>query len=67
MRKLNYKLADGTVVKSYPEAVESGQRFKEFFIEIKEKVAEVSPIRQACIDTYGMVTQHTIALVRGLA
>jgi integrase len=37
------------------------------FVEIKEKMAKVSPIRQACIDTYGMVTPHTIALVRGLA
>jgi len=67
MRTLNYKLEDGTVVKSYPEAVESGQKFKEFFVEIKEKMAKVSPIRQACIDAYGMVTPRTIALVRGLA
>lgn len=38
MRKLQYKLADGTVVNTYKEAQASGQRFEDFLTTIKEPV-----------------------------
>ena len=55
MRALTYKLADGTSVKTYIEAVESGQRFTEVLTEIRSANRPATPKRQYLLDTYGFV------------
>ncbi len=49
MRYLHYKLANGTIVKTYSEAQAAGA-----YTEIMEDIHE--PKRQALLDKYGVVT-----------
>ena len=54
MRKLTYVLTDGTEVKTYPEAVESGQRFKEKLTDVEEKT-HTTKLRAMILKQYGFV------------
>ena len=54
MTKLRYELANGTVVKTYEEALSSGQRFSAIYVPEKHK-SNISRIRQAILKKYGYV------------
>ena len=54
MRKLTYVLADGAEVATYPQAVESGQRFKEKLTDVKEKT-HTSKVRAEILKEQGFV------------
>ena len=47
MTKMTYVLADGTEVKTYAEALKSGQRYTAKYERIPEKPAEISEKRKA--------------------
>lgn len=55
MRILNYKLADGTIVKTYQEAIESKQRFTDYMVEEPRKRPTLSPKRKWLLDMFGVV------------
>ena len=49
MRNLTYKLADGTIVRTYKEALESGQTYKVVMESIDRPRSELSPKRKAML------------------
>ena len=49
MRNLIYKLADGTIVKTYKEAVASGQTYKVVLETVDRPRYELSPKRKAML------------------
>ena len=49
MRNLLYKLADGTIVKTYKEAVESGQTYVAVMENVDRVKPELSPKRKAML------------------
>ena len=49
MRNLTYKLADGTIVRTYKEALESGQTYKVVMETIDRPKSELSPKRKAML------------------
>ena len=49
MRKLLYKLADGTIVKTYKEALESGQTYVAVMENIDRPKTELTPKRKAML------------------
>ena len=56
MRALKYKLENGTVVNSMPQAKASGQKYKVFLEEIRGTNREnISPIRKAMLEQFGYV------------
>ena len=56
MRRLVYKLANGTIVKTLAEAQSSGQTYVSKMEEIKSEKSKRSPIAQAMIDQFGYVS-----------
>ena len=56
MRALKYRLENGTVVNSMPQAKASGQKYEVFLEEIRETNREnISPIRKAMLEQFGYV------------
>lgn len=56
MRALKYKLENGTVVNSMPQAEASGQKYEVFMEEVRETKREnTSPIRKAMLEQFGYV------------
>ena len=49
MRNLTYKLADGTIVKTYAEALASGQTYVAVLENIDRPKTELSPKRKAML------------------
>ena len=49
MRNLTYKLADGTIVKTYKEAIASNQPYKVVMETIDRPKSELSPKRKAML------------------
>jgi len=49
MRNLTYKLADGTTVKTYKEALESGQTFSVIMENVDRPKSKLSPKRKAML------------------
>jgi hypothetical protein len=49
MRALHYTLADGTVVKTYAEAQNSGQKFQSTMVEIPEPF-HCAPVQKEMLD-----------------
>ena len=47
MRNLIYKLADGNIVKTYKEALNSGQSFKPIMEDVPPEEPVLSPKRKA--------------------
>ena len=56
MRRLVYKLANGTVVKTLAEAQLSGQAYVTKLEEIKNERLKRSPIAQAMLDQFGYIS-----------
>ena len=56
MRRLVYKLANGTIVKTLAEAQSSGQTYVSQMEEIKSERPKRSPIAQAMIDQFGYIS-----------
>lgn len=67
MRTLNYKLADGTVVKTFDEAKASEQRFTNYLKDVPRARGKVSKIRNLCLRYYGVVNATTIAKIKQAA
>ena len=56
MRALKYRLENGTVVNSMPQAEASGQKYEVFMEEVRETKREnTSPIRKAMLEQFGYV------------
>ena len=56
MRTLKYRLENGTVVNSMPQAKASGQKYEVFLEKIRETNREnISPIRKAMLEQFGYV------------
>ena len=56
MRALKYRLENGTIVNSMPQAKASGQRYEVFLEKIRETNREnISPIREAMLEQFGYV------------
>ena len=56
MRALRYRLEDGTVVNSMPQAKASGQRYEVFLEEIREtNRGNISPICKAMLEQFGYI------------
>ena len=56
MIALKYRLENGTVVNSMPQAKASGQKYEVFLEEIRETNREnISPIRKAMLEQFGYV------------
>lgn len=56
MRVLRYRLENGTVVNSIPQAEASGQKYVVFMKEVREtKRKSISPIRKAMLEQFGYV------------
>ena len=56
MRALKYRLENGTVVNSMPQAEASGQKYEVFMEEVRETNREnISPIRKAMLKQFGYV------------
>ena len=49
MRNLTYKLADGSIVKTYKEATASGQTFSVVMENVDRPKSELSPKRKAML------------------
>ena len=49
MRNLIYKLADGSIVKTYKEAIVSGQTFSVVMENVDRPKSELSPKRKAML------------------
>ena len=56
MRALRYRLENGAVANSMPQAKASGQKYEVFLKEIRETNREnISPIRKAMLEQFGYV------------
>ena len=56
MRALRYRLENGTVINSMPQAEASGQKYEVFMEEVRETKREnTSPIRKAMLEQFGYV------------
>ena len=56
MRALKYRLENGTVVNSMPQAEANGQKYEVFMEEVRETNREnISPIRKAMLEQFGYV------------
>lgn len=56
MRALKYRLENGTVVNSMPQAEASGQKYEVFMEEVRETNRKnISPIRKAMLEQFGYV------------
>ena len=56
MRALKYRLENGTVVNSMPQAETNGQKYEVFMEEVRETNREnISPIRKAMLEQFGYV------------
>ena len=56
MRALRYRLENGTVVNSMPQAEASGQKYEVFMKKVRETKREnISPIRKAMLEQFGYV------------
>jgi hypothetical protein len=54
MRTVNYRLADGSVTTSYPQAVASGKPFTTFLTEVPRETS-ITEKRKELLEKYGVV------------
>ena len=63
MRNLVYRLTNGTIVKTYKEAVASGQGYKAEMVNIEEPLGKLPVKREAMLKKFGYVSADLIHLI----
>lgn len=57
MRKLKYQLANGIMVNTRKEAINSGQKYKIYLVPITQNIL-LSPMRKAMLEQFGYVSKN---------